>query len=365
MNRIITTALLAATTLAAMAQNAVYEIKGTCPENVKKVYMLNLNSRPEAVDSVDAVNGKFAFKGTQPKDAILGITTTGQQYSMFFNDGTPITANLTTGRLQGSPLNTKLNAYDHEIDSISSEANAIYAQLQQMQMQGQKIDVNDAATGQLVAIINEVGEKVDKRTREIIRDNGDNLIPAAFLGNMAYDCEYAELKELLDPKHAYANHPALAGAKRQLAVLEKKAKIIGTKFTDITENDTEGNAHKLSEYCGKGNYVLIDFWASWCGPCRQEMPNVKKNYEKYKSKGFNIVGLSFDNNKEAWKKAIADMGLEWTHLSDLKGWRTVAASTYGINSIPSSYLVGPDGTIIAADLRGEKLGEKLGEIYGF
>ncbi len=364
MNRIIATALLAATTLAAMAQNAVYEINGTCPENVKKVYMLNLNNRPEAVDSVDAVNGKFAFKGTQPKDAILGLTATGQQYSMFFNDGTPITADLTTGRLKGSPLNTKLNAYDHEIDSISAEANAIYAQLQQMHMQGNN-GGNDAATSQLVEKINAISEKVDKRMREIINDNGDNLIPAAFLGNVAYDCEYAELKELLDPKHAYASHPALAGAKQQLAVLEKKTKMLGTKFADITENDPEGNAHKLSEYCGKGNYVLIDFWASWCGPCRQEMPNVKKNYEKYKSKGFNVVGLSFDNNKEAWKKAIADMGLEWVHLSDLKGWRTIAASTYGINSIPSSYLVAPDGTIVAADLRGEKLGEKLGEIYGF
>lgn len=348
-----------------MAQNAVYEIKGTCPGNVKKVYMLNLNSRPEAIDSVEAVNGKFTFKGTQPKDAILGLTVTGQQYNMFFNDGTPITADLSTGRLKGSPLNTKLNAYDHEIDSISSEANTIYAQLQQMHMQGKNSAGNDAATNLLVAKLNTIAEKIDKRTWEIIRENSDNLIPAAFLGNVAYDCEYAELKDLLDPKHAYASHPALAKAKQQLAVLEKKAKMIGTKFTDITENDTEGNAHKLSEYCGKGNYVLIDFWASWCGPCRQEMPNVKKNYEKYKSKGFNIVGLSFDNNKEAWKKAIADMGLTWTHLSDLKGWRTIAASTYGINSIPSSYLVDPDGIIVAADLRGEKLGEKLGEIYGF
>ena len=96
-----------------------------------------------------------------------------------------------------------------------------------------------------------------------------------------------------------------------------------------------------------------------------EMPNVKANYEKYHAKGFQIVGLSFDQKAEAWKKAVRDKGLNWIHLSDLKGWQTIAAETYNINSIPSSLLVDPDGIVIARDLRGAKLGEKLKEIYGF
>ena len=109
--------------------------------------------------------------------------------------------------------------------------------------------------------------------------------------------------------------------------------------------------------------MLIDFWASWCGPCRMEMPNVKENYEKYQAKGFDVVGLSFDNKADAWKKAINEMGLNWIHLSDLKGWRSIAAQTYGIQGIPASLLVNPIGIIVARDLRGEALGKKLAEIF--
>ena len=95
------------------------------------------------------------------------------------------------------------------------------------------------------------------------------------------------------------------------------------------------------------------------------MPNVKANYEKYHAKGFEIVGLSFDNKEDAWKKGIADLGMPWPNLSDLQGWKSVAATTYGIRAIPSSLLVDPQGKIVALDLRGDQLGNKLKEIYGF
>ena len=144
-----------------------------------------------------------------------------------------------------------------------------------------------------------------------------------------------------------------------------KNEILGKPFTDLEEADVDGKMHKLSEYVGKGRWVLVDFWASWCGPCRAEMPNVVENYKKYHDKGFDIVGLSFDNKKEAWVKAISDLQMPWTHLSDLKGWQTKASEVYGIRSIPASLLINPEGIIVARDLRGPALGAKLKEIFGF
>ena len=137
----------------------------------------------------------------------------------------------------------------------------------------------------------------------------------------------------------------------------------GIKYTDLTMADLDGKQRSLSEWCAKGNYILVDFWASWCGPCVKEMPNVVKAYNLYNAKGFDVVGVSFDSNKDAWAAAVKKLNLPWHQISDLKGWECAASPVYGIMSIPSNILVGPDGTIIAADLREEKLLNKLAEIY--
>ena len=198
---------------------------------------------------------------------------------------------------------------------------------------------------------------------KIIRENSDNLIPVFFIKDLAYGLEYDELVEVCNPKNAYYNHPVMELPKQLLASLEKRAP--GKMYTDMSINDLNGAVRKLSDWVGKGQYVMIDFWASWCGPCRQEMPNVVANYKKYHAKGFEIIGISFDQKADAWKKAVEQMDMTWPQLSDLGGWKSAAAGVYGINSIPASILLDGKGKIVALNLRGEKLGEKLKEIYGF
>ena len=143
---------------------------------------------------------------------------------------------------------------------------------------------------------------------------------------------------------------------------EAKIGAIGTEAIDFVQNDTAGHAVSLSSF--KGKYVLVDFWASWCGPCRMENPNVVSTYKKFKGKNFTVLGVSLDKSKEPWIKAIKDDGLAWTQVSDLKYWYNDAAAKYHIQSIPQNLLIDPSGKIIGRNLRGPDLQSKLCELLG-
>ncbi|MBQ0085771.1 MAG: TlpA family protein disulfide reductase [Prevotella sp.] len=142
---------------------------------------------------------------------------------------------------------------------------------------------------------------------------------------------------------------------------------IGKKITNVKLPNMKKKMCNLTDFVGKGKkkIVLIDFWATWCGPCMREMPNVKAAYDKYHKKGFNVVGISFDEDADRWKSTIKKNKWNWVHLSDLKGWKSAAGKVYEIMAIPSSILVDGNGTIIANDLRGEELSNTLKKIYGF
>ena len=136
----------------------------------------------------------------------------------------------------------------------------------------------------------------------------------------------------------------------------------GKKFADFEMADPKGEVHKLSEFVGNGKVVLIDFWASWCPPCRRENPNVVKAFQDYKDKNFTILGISLDNNKDKWLKAIADDQLTWTHVSDLKYWDSEIPALYGVRGIPANVLLDPNGVIIAKNITGEELHDTLKEV---
>ncbi len=156
--------------------------------------------------------------------------------------------------------------------------------------------------------------------------------------------------------------PGISPMVAHLEVLRSVAP--GKMFVDFEMPDLKGKICKLSDYVGQGkNVVLIDFWASWCGPCMHEMPNLTATYKTYRKKGFEIVGISLDKEEEAWLKTIKEKKMDWIHLSDLKGWKSGGAVLYGVNSIPCTILVDKDGTILARNLMGDELNKKLDELF--
>ncbi|MEJ1242363.1 TlpA disulfide reductase family protein [Chryseolinea sp. T2] len=183
-----------------------------------------------------------------------------------------------------------------------------------------------------------------------------NMLTSGVLDRDAYFDTYLAVSQKLEKEWASYDH-----AKEFIKTVNSMKSIaIGQPAPEIALPDTTGQIVKLSSF--KGKYVLVDFWAKWCGPCRQENPNVVRAFNKYKDKGFTVFGVSLDRSKEDWLQAIRKDGLTWTHVSDLKYWNSEAAKTYNINGIPFSVLLDKNGVIIAKNLRGPALEKKLEEV---
>ena len=200
-----------------------------------------------------------------------------------------------------------------------------------------------------------------QQIEQLLLDNKDVLMSAFLATFFEQDFEnhatlYANIRDALVKD--YPNDPYV----KHLSDRLKGALLPGVEAPEISMKDPEGKVRQLSDLRGK--VVLIDFWASWCGPCRRENPNVVKLYKKYHDKGFEIYSVSLDKEKSAWLKAIKDDGLIWpNHVSDLNGWTSSGGKTYGIMSVPSTVLVDKEGKIIARNLRGTELERKLAELF--
>lgn len=212
--------------------------------------------------------------------------------------------------------------------------------------------------------LSDANQKVQSENlRQFIKANPESFASVYLLNSYATMLELPQVENLyesLSPKYKDTR----SGKSIAKVIEARKITAIGKVAPDFAQPDTLGNAVKLSSLRGK--YVLIDFWASWCGPCRAENPNLVKTFSKYKDKGFTVLGVSLDQpgKKDAWLAAIHKDNLTWTQVSDLKFWDNEVAVLYGVKAIPTNLLLDPQGKIIAKDLRGEELSKKLAELFG-
>ena len=311
--------------------------------------------------------GAFTFTGKVSEPLLHTIKLKGEEYGAFFlldNENIKVEAkkdSIFKAKVSGAVQNDIYKSfYDNEFKKIQSIAGPVYKLSDSLSQNG-KAKLTAEQQTMMDKKWKDLQTFADGLTDKFIRKNKDKIAAALVINDRIVSYGTPEQVKTYYAVLSPEVQKSVYGKQLKEAIDLNDKTAVGVAAPEFSQTDVNGKVVKLSDY--KGKYVLVDFWASWCGPCRKENPNVVVAYKTYHDKGFDVLGVSLDDKKNLWQKAIEKDGLTWTHVSDLKGWKNDAAVLYGVKLVPTNYLIGPDGKIVAKNLREEALQSKLKEIF--